>query len=166
MSHSYFVSTSENIALNVTSYLTNNRNYDDGDEYILKCVSIAFAALFAIIFLVGISTNLLVIGVFVLGNKFRQFTNYFFINLSIADILVLLICIPIAITDLFSPDEWNWGEIYCKWYHFCEYLFTSVSSFTIMIISFERYYAITKPLSVLALCFPVYQTKIYKSCSN
>jgi hypothetical protein len=111
--------------------------------------SIIFSAIFAFIFLFGIFTNLLVIGVFILRSEFRQYTNFFFINLSIADILVLLFCIPITITDLYSPDQWHYGQFYCQMYTFFEYCVTSVSSFTIVSISFERYYAVTKPLEVI-----------------
>jgi hypothetical protein len=114
--------------------------------------SVIFASIFALIFLFGIVTNLLVIGVFILRSEFHQFTNFFFINLSVADILVLLFCIPITITDLFSPDEWHYGKFYCKVYTFFEYCVTTVSSFTIISISVERYYAVTKPLEVCR-CF-------------
>jgi hypothetical protein len=132
--------------------------------------SVIFASIFAFIFLFGILTNLLVIGVFILRSEFRQFTNFFFINLSIADILVLLFCIPITITDLFSPDEWHYGQFYCKVYTFFEYCVTTVSSFTIISISVERYYAVTKPLEVCIIFYIYFGfelhsiRKIKKSC--
>ena len=76
--------------------------------------SLTFAVLFFLVFIVGIVSNLLIIFVFLFRNEFRQYTNYFFANLSFTDILVLLVCIPIAITDLFSPNIWYYGYIYCN----------------------------------------------------
>ena len=77
-------------------------------------LSIVFAILFSFTFLFGIFTNSIVVLVFAIKSEFRQYTNYFFANLSIADILVLIVCIPVAITDLFSPDIWNYGRVYCE----------------------------------------------------
>ena len=79
-------------------------------------LSIVFAILFSFTFLFGIFTNSIVVLVFAIKSEFRQYTNYFFANLSIADILVLIVCIPVAITDLFSPDIWNYGRVYCESY--------------------------------------------------
>lgn len=81
-------------------------------------MSMIFATLFALTFIFGIFTNAIVILVFAIKSEFRQYTNYFFTNLSIADILVLLVCIPVAITDQFSPDIWNYGSLYCKCFKF------------------------------------------------
>jgi hypothetical protein len=145
----FFLSMNSQIESNPT-FLSNHLsiNNNNNESNIGQIGSLIFASTFALIFVIGIIANLLVIAVFILKNEFRQFTNYFFVNLSIADILIVLICIPVAISDLLSPDEWIWGHLYCQIYHFIEYCVTSVSSFTIITISFERYYAITKPLSV------------------
>lgn len=80
----------------------------------LSTISIVFAILFSLVLLFGLFTNAIVVLVFVVKSEFRQYTNYFFANLSISDMLVLVVCIPVAITDLFSPDIWNYGRIYCK----------------------------------------------------
>ena len=89
-----------------TNFITNNNmsipvHLFDTKE--LSSMSVIFAIIFGVILIIGIFTNLLVIGVFILNSEFRHFTNFFFVNLSIADILVLVCCIPITITDLFSP---------------------------------------------------------------
>ena len=75
---------------------------------------LAFVVLFALSFLIGITANLLVIIVFASKKMLRNYTNSFFINLSIADILVILACLPIAITDLFSHETWYYGYLYCN----------------------------------------------------
>ena len=79
-----------------------------------QIVTFIFGVLFTLTFIVGLFTNAIVIVVFVFKSELRQFTNYFFTNLSISDILVLIVCMPIAITDLFKPDSWFFGKFYCK----------------------------------------------------
>jgi hypothetical protein len=76
--------------------------------------TIVFAILFGVIFLVGIVTNACVVLLFIVKSEIRQYTNYLFANLSIADLFVITVCIPVAITDLFSPDVWQYGLIFCK----------------------------------------------------
>ena len=82
-----------------------------------QLVTLIFGILFTLTFIVGLFTNAIVIIVFVFKSELRQFTNYFFANLSISDILVLIVCMPIAITDLFKPDSWFFGKFYCKSSH-------------------------------------------------
>ncbi|CAF0870888.1 unnamed protein product [Brachionus calyciflorus] len=117
----------------------------------ISYLSLIFSGLFGFTFIFGLLTNSLVVVVFLFKSELRQYTNYFFTNLSIADLLVIIVCIPVAISDLLSPDIWNFGVIYCKMYYFIEYCVTSVSSLTIIFISLERYFAISKPLSVKIL---------------
>lgn len=75
---------------------------------------IAFACLYVLIFLFGIISNSIVIMVYLFNNEFKKHSNYFFANLSISDNLVLLICVPVAITDLFTDGQWRFGEFYCN----------------------------------------------------
>lgn len=76
--------------------------------------SIIYATIFIIIFLFGIFTNIIVIVVYLFNSRLKKHTCYVFANLSLADLLVLIVCIPVALTDLFSPDEWHFGLIYCN----------------------------------------------------
>jgi hypothetical protein len=138
---------------------------------IFSIESLILTLIYGFIFLFGIFSNIVVIFVYIINKDFKKHTNYFFISLSISDLLILVICIPIAINDIWSPNIWYFGIIYCKFinvlnfyfklkkhkiklklgklYYFSEYFFTSASSFTIILISIERYIAIANPLKVL-----------------
>ena len=107
-SNNYVIYTN-NVSNNTLSI---NYEYDDNVKEIV--FKIFLTILFVITFIVGIITNSLVIFVFLRKQEVRQYTIFFFVNLSFADILVLFICIPIAITDLFSPNEWFYGFYYCN----------------------------------------------------
>ena len=109
--------------------------------------SIILSIVYGVIFLFGIAANLVVVFVYIFKDGLNKTTNYFFISLSISDIFVLIVCIPIIITELFS-NEWLYGIVYCKLYYFTEYYVTSVSSFTIITISIERSIAVFRPFKV------------------
>ena len=69
----------------------------------------------SIIFIMGISGNFLVVLVIARVRIMRTPTNFFLLNLSIADILVLLICQPAALMEFYSKDRWLIGEAMCKY---------------------------------------------------
>ena len=79
---------------------------------------VIFSILFTILFIIGLIINLMVI-VFYAKNKRLRKNSYFFLNLSISDLLVLIICLPITISDLFSPDLWHFGVFYCRYFTMC-----------------------------------------------
>ena len=109
--------------------------------------SIILSIVYAIIFSLGIIANLVVVFVYLFKDHLNIITNYFFISLAISDIFILIVCIPIIISELFT-NEWIFGIVYCKFYYFTEYYVTSVSSFTIITISIERAIAVFHPFRV------------------
>lgn len=68
-----------------------------------------------LIFTVGVCGNLLVPLVVIKTKYLRNSTNLFLINLSIADLLVLIVCMPTVLIELHSrPETWLLGEPMCK----------------------------------------------------
>lgn len=68
-----------------------------------------------IIFSVGVCGNLLVPLVVIKTKYLRNSTNLFLINLSVADLLVLIVCMPTVLIELHSrPETWLLGESMCK----------------------------------------------------
>lgn len=63
----------------------------------------------------GITGNLLVPYVVICTKDLRNSTNLFLINLSIADLLVLVVCMPTVLIELHSnPEIWLLGELMCE----------------------------------------------------
>ena len=94
--------------LNITSELIHsNEMYE----------STVFACLYGLIFLFGIASNIVVIIVYMTSENLKNNTRYFFINLSITDIISLIICIPKVVTDLFITYGWEFGFYYCKLFY-------------------------------------------------
>ncbi|XP_076546244.1 ecdysis triggering hormone receptor isoform X6 [Osmia lignaria lignaria] len=83
----------------------------------------------------------------------RNSTNIFLVNLSVADLCVLLICTPTVLVEVNSgPQVWPLGEHMCKAVPFVELTVAHASVLTILAISFERYYAICEPLRAGYVC--------------
>ena len=119
-------------------------------EYSLDLIVLILIIILALIGFVG---NLVVVMVYLSSSK-KSYTHYFFINLSIADILFTLNSLPILVNDsLFyfhygEFGEWHLGSFFCSAGLYFEYLLITVSSLSLMVIGVERYFAVKKPLLV------------------
>lgn len=72
-----------------------------------------YVGLFASMFGIGIAGNVLVCYSVLSSNTMKVALNYFLVNLSIADILVLVICLPATLSsDILQ--SWFLGEAMCK----------------------------------------------------
>lgn len=112
------------------------------DYTILFLISI-FVVAFA-----GFAGNIIVIIVYIFDRNLHSFTNYFFVNLSVVDILIVIICLPVGIFDVVMEGVWIFGKFYCHFEIFVEAVLLSVSSLTLISISIERFFAISRPLHV------------------
>lgn len=57
-------------------------------------VSLLYCLAYTIVFILGIVGNSAVVAVVFRSPRMRTVTNYFIVNLALADILVLLFCLP------------------------------------------------------------------------
>lgn len=106
-----------------------------------------------IIMLLGVVGNVMVPIVIVKTKDMRNSTNIFLTNLSIADLLVLLVCTPTVLVEVNTrPETWVLGHEMCKAVPFVELTVAHASVLTILAISFERYYAICEPLKAGYVC--------------
>ncbi|XP_066275381.1 QRFP-like peptide receptor [Branchiostoma lanceolatum] len=101
---------------------------------------------YCVIFVVGVSGNMLV-GIVVWKNvDMRTPTNFFLVNLSIADLLLLVVSMPVALLETWIPAPWMLGRFMCLISYYNEHLVFQASILTISAIGVERYYAICHPL--------------------
>lgn len=69
----------------------------------------------ALVLTLGISGNILVPFVVCRTKELCNSTNLFLINLSIADLLVIIVCMPTVLIELHSkPEVWILGPEMCK----------------------------------------------------
>ncbi|XP_030069799.1 G-protein coupled receptor 135 [Microcaecilia unicolor] len=109
----------------------------------LAVASQAFVLL--IIFLLSSLGNCAVILVIVKHRQLRTVTNAFILSLSLSDLLTALLCLPFSFVMLFSRDgTWLFGDRFCFANGFFNSCFGIVSTLTMTLISFDRYYAIVR----------------------
>ena len=65
--------------------------------------AILFASSYSLVFIVGVIGNVMVVCVVVRNPRLQNVTNCFIVNLAVADMLVVLFCLPAnLITNLFA----------------------------------------------------------------
>ncbi|KAM6981122.1 galanin receptor type 1b [Aplochiton taeniatus] len=77
------------------------------------------------------------------SKRSRSTTNIFILNLSVADLLFILFCVPFQATIYFLP-EWIFGAFLCKFVHYFVMVSMLVSIFTLVTMSVDRYIAVVQ----------------------
>lgn len=105
----------------------------------------AQALVLLLIFLLSGLGNAAVIAVIARHRRLRTVTNAFIVSLSLSDLLTALLCLPFSFLMLFSTDgAWIFGDCLCLANGFFNSCSGIVSSLTMTLISFDRYYAIVR----------------------
>ncbi|EDO36556.1 predicted protein [Nematostella vectensis] len=105
--------------------------------------------LYPLTFVVGLVGNVLVCVLVFTWRKTKNFNNsrYFILNLSISDLLVLIMFIPFDLAYLENDMVWKYGLFMCKFINTLSFLSVIVSGTTLAAISVDRYRAVVHPLS-------------------
>ncbi|XP_051156529.1 tachykinin-like peptides receptor 99D [Leptopilina boulardi] len=132
------------------SFYRNDTNLtdldDDGNQFILPWWrQMIWTLLFAGMIVVATGGNLIVIWIVLAHKRMRTVTNYFLVNLSIADAMVSTLNVIFNYTYMLN-SHWPFGNLYCKISQFIAVVTICASVFTLMAISFDRYMAIMNPL--------------------
>lgn len=101
---------------------------------------------YLLIFLTGLSGNLLTCMVIARHKKMRNPTNLYLVSLAVSDLLVLLFGMPLEIYDLWQNYPFPFGEGGC---FFKTFLFETIcfaSILNVTALSVERYIAVLHPL--------------------
>ncbi|XP_047521391.1 QRFP-like peptide receptor isoform X1 [Pieris napi] len=107
--------------------------------------------LYVVVLVASLGANTLLIFIVIKFQYMRSVTNIFLVNLSVADLLVTLFCMPVQISKSVTL-LWPFGELMCKTVNFLQGVAVSSSVFTITAMSVDRYLAVTQ--SVRAAWLP------------
>ncbi|XP_055334776.1 somatostatin receptor type 5-like [Paramacrobiotus metropolitanus] len=101
-------------------------------------------AINSIISVVGLGGNILVFYVICRFSSMRTITNIFIMALSLADI-AFLVNVPLLIVTAVL-ENWIFGDIYCKVYYVMTTVNQFASSFLLVTMSADRYFAVCQPV--------------------
>ncbi|XP_046382129.1 orexin receptor type 2-like isoform X1 [Haliotis rufescens] len=105
-----------------------------------------FTVLYALVFVFGITGNFLVCYAVWRNHQLRTTTNFFLVNLAVADFLVMMFCLPPSYAQTLF-ETWFLGLAMCKTIEYYQTVCVIVSILTLTAISIERWFAICHPLS-------------------
>ncbi|VDM05812.1 unnamed protein product [Schistocephalus solidus] len=147
-SHTGPASTSSTISFSedVWAYLELRRGMRQTDLNILAPAS----AIYIIIFILGLAGNLSLLWLILSNRSFHTPTNYYLVNLSISDLLVLLLGLPHDLYTMWSRYPYLFGETGCRVRALLSEASMISSVLTITALTVERYIAICHPLSTFA----------------
>ncbi|XP_074513204.1 galanin receptor type 1b [Sebastes fasciatus] len=77
------------------------------------------------------------------GRRSGSQTNIFILNLSLADLLFLIFCVPFQAT-IYSLPDWVFGAFLCRFGHYFSSVSMLVSIFTLVLVSVDRYIAVVR----------------------
>ncbi|EDW49632.1 octopamine receptor Oamb isoform X2 [Drosophila sechellia] len=93
-----------------------------------------------------IGGNCLVIAAVFCSNKLRSVTNFFIVNLAVADLLVGLAVLPFSATwEVFKV--WIFGDLWCRIWLAVDVWMCTASILNLCAISLDRYVAVTRPVT-------------------
>ncbi|GBN09924.1 Neuropeptide SIFamide receptor [Araneus ventricosus] len=89
-----------NLELNMTSVVNSNASDSEYENVTHPWyrhspeIAAVFCVAYSLVFVLGILGNSFVVSVVMRSPRMRTVTNYFIVNLALADILVLIFCLP------------------------------------------------------------------------
>ncbi|ELU06086.1 hypothetical protein CAPTEDRAFT_45060, partial [Capitella teleta] len=98
-------------------------------------------AILGLIFVVGVIGNSLVITVILSKQSMRTVTNFLLLNLAVADMAFLVVCIPFT-AHKFITMKWIFGDTACKVVQYFVYVTAYITVYTLVAISALRYMTI------------------------
>lgn len=136
-----------NISFENSTYNASD-NTELWDDYIKllqdRAVLVAFLLLFSLTTVFG---NMLVILAVVRERYLHTSTNYFVTSLAVADCLVGLVVMPFSAMYEVLEHTWFFGVDWCDVWRSLDVLFSTASILNLCVISLDRYWAITDPIT-------------------
>nr|XP_033793189.1 muscarinic acetylcholine receptor M3 [Geotrypetes seraphini]XP_033793190.1 muscarinic acetylcholine receptor M3 [Geotrypetes seraphini]XP_033793191.1 muscarinic acetylcholine receptor M3 [Geotrypetes seraphini]XP_033793192.1 muscarinic acetylcholine receptor M3 [Geotrypetes seraphini]XP_033793193.1 muscarinic acetylcholine receptor M3 [Geotrypetes seraphini]XP_033793194.1 muscarinic acetylcholine receptor M3 [Geotrypetes seraphini]XP_033793196.1 muscarinic acetylcholine receptor M3 [Geotry len=150
---SYDISeTTENFpftTVETNTSLNGNATIKDplGGHTVFQVILIAlFTGIIALVTIVG---NILVIVSFKVNKQLKTVNNYFLLSLAFADLIIGVISMNLFTTYIIM-DHWALGNVACDLWLAIDYVASNASVMNLLVISFDRYFSITRPLTYRA----------------
>ncbi|XP_022098349.1 allatostatin-A receptor-like isoform X2 [Acanthaster planci] len=151
-------STSSNQTFTGYSFLDDNGTAGPTEEEPMcfqselpSAMVVVITVAYAVISFFGVTGNALVAIVIWNNVDMRSSTNYFLVNLSLADLMVMLVCMPPSLLELYFPG-WVLGEFMCYLVTTMDSATAHASILTLLAIAVERYYVICMPFKANYTC--------------
>ncbi|XP_019899175.2 histamine H3 receptor isoform X2 [Esox lucius] len=130
------------------NYINNSTKMWSDSGFTLPVTAMLLLIMITLVVVIVLG-NALVIFAFKVDKSLRRKSNYYFLNLAISDFLVGAFCIPVYIPYILT-GKWMLGRGLCKLWLVMDYLLCTASVFNIVLISYDRFLSVTRPVSYRA----------------
>lgn len=127
----------------IWEYLINIRGLRRTESELLIPISI----IYIIIFTLGFFGNVILLWVILVNRSFHTPINYYLVNLSVSDLLILVLGLPHDLYMMWNRYPYPFEEGICQLRAFLAEASMISSVLTITVLTIERYIAIVHPLS-------------------
>ncbi|XP_064637396.1 histamine H3 receptor-like [Lineus longissimus] len=135
----------EDIGINISKKPTATSSH-----FILPMTqSVVIVILCTIMIVITVAGNSIVIVAFALDRHLRQFSNFLILNLAVTDLVVGLFCIPPYVPYLLT-GHWPFGRGFCIFWLVSDYVTPLASSWSVLMISLDRYLSVRFALTYKA----------------
>ncbi|XP_038582165.1 muscarinic acetylcholine receptor M5-like [Micropterus salmoides] len=114
---------------------------------LLEIITIATAS--AIVSLITIVGNVLVLLSFKVNSQLKTVNNYYLLSLAFADLIIGVLSMNLYTTYILM-GSWPLGNLACDLWLAVDYVASNASVMNLLVISFDRYFSITRPLTYRA----------------
>ncbi|RXM96742.1 Muscarinic acetylcholine receptor M5 [Acipenser ruthenus] len=112
-----------------------------------EIITIATAS--AIVSLITIIGNILVMVSFKVNSQLKTVNNYYLLSLAFADLIIGVFSMNLY-TSYILMGYWSLGTLACDLWLALDYVASNASVMNLLVISFDRYFSITRPLTYRA----------------
>lgn len=133
---------------NVTmSLLTSTTAPDTFKPYKYNVIQMIFIGVFSsFLSLWTVLGNILVMVSFKIDKQLQTISNYFLFSLAVADFVIGVVSMPLY--SIYTViGYWPFGPEVCDSWLALDYLVSNASVLNLLIISFDRYFSVTRPLT-------------------
>ncbi|VBB32168.1 unnamed protein product [Acanthocheilonema viteae] len=136
-----------NIIINGTNEMLTNITIEHVQQQMDHPKFICIIAIGSVFAFLTTGGNLMVMVSFKIDKQLQTISNYFLFSLAVADIAIGIVSIPIMTYYMAADTIWGLGYVMCQFWLCLDYMMSNASVLNLLLISFDRYFSVTRPLS-------------------
>lgn len=125
----------------------NTSHIPDAAHSVWEVITIATVS--AVVSLITIVGNVLVMLSFKVNSQLKTVNNYYLLSLAFADLIIGVLSMNLYTTYILM-GYWSLGNLACDLWLAVDYVASNASVMNLLVISFDRYFSITRPLTYRA----------------